>query len=123
MNSEYQTPEHDLQRRDEVPTASYPNPRLGSMAKAGAQDSDGREPKAVILMERIFRMDGIVNRLVTLRDRITDGNVPMLHPAEGPCVADKAPSITRVLNEGPEILQAQNNQMMDLLSQIESELF
>ena len=106
---------HDLQQDNRSRRA---DPMLGSMAGNAAQ----REPKAVIMMQRIDRFESVISRLCSLRDRIQNGdNVPT--GVDDKVQENPLPTVATVLNEGPEILQIQYNKMNDLIEQIESELF
>jgi len=113
-NSQRNSPEDNYAKQQAAGMAS----RVNSMVGQGAD----REPKAVVLMDRIYRMESVINRLCTLRDRIQQGNIPLITGAE-PKRDSLAPTISSVLNEGPEILQVQFNQMNDIIEGIELELF
>jgi hypothetical protein len=84
-----------------------------------------REPKATVMMDKMLALEDIVNRACELRDKVQHGpqgtpNATVAKLTNGPA---EMPSVTSVLTTGPEILQSHYNRMMDLIEQIEQDLF
>ena len=113
MENDKYAPENEEVPRDVVRT------RVNQLSDGACQVD--REPKAVALMDQIYRMDHVVKRLCHVRDRIQNGNIPMASDAAKQ--HSLAPTVSAVHTEGPQILQTTFNQMNDILDQIESELF
>jgi hypothetical protein len=90
----------------------------------GADSVAQREPKADTMMSKLLSLEDVVDRMVNLRDKVQHGHVDttpgIAKLANGP--ADH-PSITSVLTTGPEMLQSHYNRMMDLIEQVEQDLF
>lgn len=82
-----------------------------------------REMKATSLMNRINAMEEVIQNMCHLRDRIQTGQD---NPPAGNVMVEQErplPSISLVLTDGSEMLSIQYNKMVDILNQIESELF
>ena len=94
------------------------------MSNGGIESKAQREPKANVLMNRMLCLEDVINRTCKLRDIVEHGRN---HDQDGPEVENKTtladcPSISAVLDTGPEILQSHYNRMMDLLEQLEERL-
>ncbi len=100
----------------------YHDPELGAMASRVNTLASPREPRPDSVINAITQIDQVVSRLQNLREKIQQGAG---YQSEKVNHIDPPAQITlsALLNEGPVTLHRQYDMMMEILEQIESELF
>jgi hypothetical protein len=88
-------------------------------ATVGACRSD-HQPKPERLMEAMYQMDGVANRIQALLNKIRDGECSQPQSIDG---IRNGVTMLYLLNEGPDYMNQMCEMMHNKLAEIEQELY